>query len=265
MGKVFISYRRKDANFAHRLHEKLCERLSSRDEVFIDLHIARDDFVRALTEEVETCDVFVLVVTSHTFDPTRIRQADDWIRKEVTLALSLRKPVALATWEGTALPAASQLPKSMQAIANKQSVMFHATYFEAALDKLAQHVVQISDGRVRMRSKSTESSNITQQGNDNLVVQGENIRVNLGSKVLDAEIKRKQSERRKRDDDFDYFDSHAEKSQSIIEIIFLGLAGLLAVIGTVLLVGNNSLIGVAAIVAAVVMGLVGIIRARQRR
>lgn len=270
MGKVFISYRRKDSNFAHRLYEKLCERLHDRDEVFVDLNINKDDFVRALTDEVKACDVFVLVVTPNTFDPVRIQQPDDWIRKEVGMALKLHKPVALAIWEGTSLPTPASLPPELQPITRKQGITFHASYFKAAMEKLAYHVANISDGKVMLRDpqphiQRTNQPAVHQQGSGNINAQGDNISINVGSKAQEAEARRKQQVRQQRDDDFDYYDASAEKSQSVAEIVFLALAGIFLLVGVLFLLTNNALLGVIAIAAALVLGVLGISRARKRR
>lgn len=46
MGKIFVSYRRKDADFAHRLAAKLEVRLL--DFIFIDEKINQDNWVKII-------------------------------------------------------------------------------------------------------------------------------------------------------------------------------------------------------------------------
>ena len=92
MTQLFISYSRKDINFARRLAGDL-EKAGY--VVWWDITDLRggDDWVRVIPEAIETSD-FVIVVLSP--DST----VSEWVRKEYTQALSLRKriiPIMLRT------------------------------------------------------------------------------------------------------------------------------------------------------------------------
>jgi hypothetical protein len=96
MTQIFISYSRKDIAFIRRLAADL-ERASY--TVWWDITDLRggDDWVRVIPEAIETSD-FVIVVLSP--DAT----ASEWVRKEYTQALSLRKRIIPIMLRMTAVP-----------------------------------------------------------------------------------------------------------------------------------------------------------------
>ncbi len=96
MTQLFISYSRKDIAFARRLAGDL-EKAGY--TVWWDITDLRggDDWVRVIPEAIETSD-FVLVVLSP--DAT----ASEWVKKEYTQALSLRKKIIPIMLRTTAVP-----------------------------------------------------------------------------------------------------------------------------------------------------------------
>jgi TIR domain len=150
-GRVFISYRHTDAFVAHRLAEKLAERLTG--HLFIDLKIQQDDFAEALLSEVRACHVFMLVVTPSTFIASRIQQPDDWIRCELGLALRLQKPIMLAQCDGRHVPPASELPPDLRGVASKQGIDLYPAYFDAGVERLAAQAVAISGEVLALRER----------------------------------------------------------------------------------------------------------------
>jgi hypothetical protein len=164
MGKVFISYRRKDAHFVHRLAEKLQENIEG--VVFYDKKIAADDFAEALLQEVHECNVFVLAITENTFAQERIHKEDDWVRREIALALQLNKPIALAVHEGQTVLAPNTLPLDIQKITSKQALWMYVAQFDESVINFAQHCVNIAHGGLALKGSKTvtaeTSSNRTQ-------------------------------------------------------------------------------------------------------
>lgn len=150
MGMVFISYRRDDSDFAHRLAEKLTHLLD--DTTFVDTHNMEEDIVQAIDQALTRCHVYVLVVTPHTFDPNRINRPDDWIRYEAKTALTLKKPIALALADGMPFPPlVTTIPNEIRPILTKQGIPFPRTFFDEASLKLADHLVHISNGALRRK------------------------------------------------------------------------------------------------------------------
>ncbi len=180
MGKVFISYRHKDVDFAHRLAEKLEERLTG--AIFIDRKITEDDFERALLRQVHECNVFVLVVTENTFAKERIHGDNDWVRREIALALELQKPITLAMRGGKTPPQPSELPENIRRVTVKQGIPFHHTYFDESADNLAQHCVTIANGALKLRAREPEQvqssgsvSNVSHGGDSSVQLPGATI------------------------------------------------------------------------------------------
>jgi hypothetical protein len=136
---IFISYRRYDWAFAHYLHEQLQRRLDC--EVYIDRNITSDNYETELLGKVHLCAIFVLIVTPSTFDADRITQDDDWVRRELSLALQLGKPIVLVLHAGLAPPPPETLPEDIRPVTRRQGVEFYPTYFDQAVEELARHCV----------------------------------------------------------------------------------------------------------------------------
>jgi hypothetical protein len=85
MQQIFISYSRKDINFVRKLAGDL-EKAGY--DVWWDLTDLRggDDWVRVIPAAIESSAFFLVVLSPHAV-------ASDWVRKEYTQALSLRKKV----------------------------------------------------------------------------------------------------------------------------------------------------------------------------
>jgi hypothetical protein len=151
MGKVFVSYRRKDVDFTRHLVEKLRSKLY--DDVFWDYDISEDNFERGLTGEIHACNVFVLVVSDYTFAIERIADPEDWIVREVALALKIGKPIVLALYEGKTpqYDLRNKLPVNIREIATKQGIPIMGAAFDASVDRLAHHCVNVSGGRLTYR------------------------------------------------------------------------------------------------------------------
>src|SRR6186713_52953 len=96
MTQIFISYSRKDIAFARRLAGDL-EKAGY--VVWWDITDLRggDDWVRVIPEAIETSDFFIVVLSPHS-------TVSEWVRKEYTQALSLRKRVIPLMLETTAVP-----------------------------------------------------------------------------------------------------------------------------------------------------------------
>lgn len=94
MEKVFISYSRKDMNFVRKLAGDL---ETAGYDVWWDITDLRggDDWVRNIPEAIKTSQYFIVVLSPNSIE-------SEWVRKEYTQALSLRKkiiPIMLAACE----------------------------------------------------------------------------------------------------------------------------------------------------------------------
>ena len=96
MQQVFISYSRKDIEFVRRLATDL---ENAGYEVWWDITDLRggDDWVRVIPEAIEKSKSFVVVLSPDSF-------TSEWVRKEYTQALSLRKRIIPIMLRRTAVP-----------------------------------------------------------------------------------------------------------------------------------------------------------------
>lgn len=140
--KVFVSYRRKTWAFTHRLADALRQRING--EVFIDFDsIDESDFANSILVNLRKSDVFVLVVSEHTFALDRIHHEDDWVRREIREALALDMPIVLALVEGQTPPSQADLPADIQPITRRQGVEFYPRYFDAGVNELVRFIERV--------------------------------------------------------------------------------------------------------------------------
>lgn len=258
MGKVFISYRRMDKDFAHRLAEKLRERIAG--TIFIDQDIRSDDYREELDQQVAECNVFVIAVTEHTFSE-RIFDADDWVRHEIAHALYYDKPIALAVREGCPPPIPEQLPDMLWDLLTKQALWLYATLYDQSVDRLAEHIISISNGGLARKTTTTQEApapksfvGSMQAGDRSFqagVIEG-NVTINeLNTQILEAEsainrLKRDREQERQMIQQLQYrsristYSSEGLLFQIAIFSIIAGLAG-----------GFNPVIGAVVIAAGV--------------
>jgi formylglycine-generating enzyme required for sulfatase activity len=141
--KLFVSYRRKSSWFSHRLAEHIPRHIVC--DVFIDYTgIDETVFENSILRNLAESDVVLLVVTEYTFDPKRIHDKDDWIRREIALSLHLKKPIVLALENDVILPAPTDLPDDIRDITRMQGTRFYPDFFDEAVQKLASFITQVT-------------------------------------------------------------------------------------------------------------------------
>jgi hypothetical protein len=128
--KVFISYRRDDADgHAGRLRDWLARRLGD-DHVFLDVAgiDPGEDFVDKLNRKVGECDVLLAVIGKHWLTVTdsngrrRLDNAEDWVRLEIQVALERNITVVPVLVSGASMPAAADLPEPIAALARRHAI-----------------------------------------------------------------------------------------------------------------------------------------------
>jgi len=117
---VFISYSRKDGEFAHRLADDL---RTAGYSVWVDISGLRggQQWVREIDKAVRGCDAFVLIISPDSM-------ASEWVTRETLLADSLGKLVVPVMLRATGLPLH---------LVNIQYVDFRGTY-DAAVQELCE-------------------------------------------------------------------------------------------------------------------------------
>ncbi|MEX2517741.1 MAG: SUMF1/EgtB/PvdO family nonheme iron enzyme [Paracoccaceae bacterium] len=128
-GKIFISYRRADSQWAAaRLYDALTAAFPD-DRVFMDVEkiAPGQDFVDVLEGQVGACDVFLALIgpewlSLHSADGTRrIDEARDFVRLEIASALGRAETVTIPILiDGAAPPAPADLPEDLRPLARRQ-------------------------------------------------------------------------------------------------------------------------------------------------
>ncbi len=148
-GKIFISYRRADSQWAAaRLHDTLANAFPD-DHLFMDVeHIAPgQDFVDVLADQVGACDVFLALVgpdwlkQSNDAGVRRLDDPDDFVRIEIASALTraetLTIPVLL---DGASPPTEDALPDDLAPLARRQFLRLTHEGFRSEVQQLVEAI-----------------------------------------------------------------------------------------------------------------------------
>lgn len=148
-GKIFISYRRADSQWAAaRLHDTLASAFPD-DHLFMDVeHIAPgQDFVDVLADQVGACDIFLALVGADWLTMTnasgvrRLDDPDDFVRIEIASALTraetLTIPVLL---DGASPPTEDALPADLAPLARRQFLRLTHEGFRSEVRQLVEAI-----------------------------------------------------------------------------------------------------------------------------
>jgi transcriptional regulator with XRE-family HTH domain len=131
--RIFISYRRDDqAALAGRLYDKLAARFGDA-QVFVDVCSIETgvDYYDVLEQALSQCQVLLAIIGKDWITATgrdgkrRLDDPDDLVRVEIETALKRNIRVIPILVEGTQMPRADDLPKSLKLLArrNGQSIV----------------------------------------------------------------------------------------------------------------------------------------------
>lgn len=132
MAKIYVSYRRDDSGDASgRIYDRL-EPKYGREEVFKDVDAIPFgvDFRRVLTDEVDKCDVVLVVIGRQWVTNTddhghrRIDNPGDFVRIEVEAALARGIPVIPVLVQDAMMPQERDLPSSLASLVHRNGVSF---------------------------------------------------------------------------------------------------------------------------------------------
>jgi hypothetical protein len=143
---VFLSYRRADtAGHAGRIDDDL-ERALGHPVIFRDVESidAGADFVEVLQQAMGRARVCIVLIGSGWLDARdatgvrRLDAADDVVRQEVEMALQRPDMTVLPVLvQGAVMPAAEQLPPSLQRLARLQAIELSETRWDYDIQRLA--------------------------------------------------------------------------------------------------------------------------------
>lgn len=150
MGGIFISYRRDDSlGFSGRLEHDL-SRCFGGALVFRDREIPPGaDFARHIEGQLGQAEVVLVVIGRHWLDAVdavgrrRLEQPDDWVRREIELALRHGMPVIPVLVGGVSMPSPSELPPSLVSMARFQAHALSDLRWHDDVQTLCQGLVEL--------------------------------------------------------------------------------------------------------------------------
>ncbi len=147
--KIFISYRHSDesAGTVMVVHDKL-EAFVENGRVFLDNSSLADgdEFPSVIERELAACDIFLVLIDPHWIDTLdRLRDPEDWVRREIETALQRRAakdpirviPVLL----GVPAPAAKDLPRSLLGLTQLHAARLHGPSLVIDIAALAHRIM----------------------------------------------------------------------------------------------------------------------------
>ncbi len=145
-GKIFLNYRRADSKGYTFAIFTVLEQHFSKEQIFMDVDtlLPGVDFVQALEEAVEACDVFLAVIGARWENikddqgRRRIDNPEDFVRIEVAHALKRGIPVIPILVDGAQMPSSENLPDDLKGLSRR-----HAFIFGDRLRSDVQHLINV--------------------------------------------------------------------------------------------------------------------------
>jgi hypothetical protein len=184
LGKIFLSYRHIDSHFAHRLYDSLTQRLDA--DIFYDRKIDRANFIEVLRNQIQTCDLFILVTTPNTLAVERIFRPKDWIQWEIRTAQNHEKPIVLAMSYDASPPDRQLLPDPIQGLEESHGIRISVDDYESSVMRLAEFCVSSTEEKIRLNSPAPTSQPI--EAKPTMQVKGKNVLIIDGLSSHDSTI-----------------------------------------------------------------------------
>lgn len=152
MFRIFISYRRGDTrDVAQRMFERISKQFWK--SVFCDVDGVKigDNFSESLLKAAETCDVMLVVIGPEWFGKNsdgsrRIDDPNDWVFREVNIALERNIPVVPVLIYPARQPMEEDLPLSLKELAFRESItVYNDKQFESSVRTVVDHLVVMQE------------------------------------------------------------------------------------------------------------------------
>jgi|GEM_PF-3544943 len=162
--RVFVSYRREAGpGQAHRLASDL-ERYLGAERVFLDERTigAGEDWGRVIAERVGACDVLLAVVGPGWLDAQddahqqRLFRADDYVRREIEMAIQRRVPVIPVSVPGATMPPLDRLPETLAPMLERPALAIEIPgddFWAVAVDSLARWLLTMREEKRQTRKE----------------------------------------------------------------------------------------------------------------
>lgn len=137
--KIFISYRRRDAQWqVDRLYDAIRSH-SGVDHVFFDQRSLKkgEDFVNSIVEKIKNCDLFIVIIgplwnsVDEQSGRRRLDDASDWSRREIEIARKYNKTIIPVFIDETPADSLESVPDTISFIANLNGHRINFQSFEA--------------------------------------------------------------------------------------------------------------------------------------
>ncbi|WP_291201641.1 SUMF1/EgtB/PvdO family nonheme iron enzyme [Hyphomonas sp.] len=149
MAKIFISYRREDAQYqADHLHRLMQPWVANpREDIFIDVdNIPLGvDFEQHLKGKVAQCDILLAVIGGNWLNcqdaktgQRRLDDPADFVRIEISTALERGIPVVPVLLDGAPVPSADHLPENLKLLSKRNGTPVNRLSFEADVERLME-------------------------------------------------------------------------------------------------------------------------------
>ena len=148
-GKIFISYRRADSQWAAaRLYDLLAREFPD-DRIFMDVEeiAPGEDFVKVLEDQVGACDVFLALIGPEWLSmqaqsgERRLEERGDFVRIEIADALKRPDTVTIPVLlDDAAPPAEADLPEDLRPLARRQFARLSHTGFRGEAPRLVEAI-----------------------------------------------------------------------------------------------------------------------------
>lgn len=155
-GRIFISYRRADSQWAaSRLYDTLTHVFPD-DRLFMDVDSIDpgQDFVHVLEEQVGSCDVFLALIGPGWLEERgasgkrRIDDPADFVRVEIGSALARPDTVTIPVLlDGAGVPDETELPEPLRPLARRQFARLTHEGYRGEVERLVEGIRKVLDQR----------------------------------------------------------------------------------------------------------------------
>jgi hypothetical protein len=150
MAGIFLCYRREDTRWcAGRIHDRLCD-VFDPGAVFWDVESIGGGvkFKEEIGRRISGSDVVLVLIGSRWLEASpvtgqpRLEDAEDFVEKELSLALGTEKHVVPVLVDDAELPEAESLPPRLRGLTERQAVRVRFSDFQSDMDDLLLSVRQ---------------------------------------------------------------------------------------------------------------------------
>jgi hypothetical protein len=142
--KIFINYRREDTSgYAGRIFDSLAQEFEE-SNIFIDVTKINTgtDFTKAITQSLDLSSYFLILVgdtwlnCKDSLGKRRLDNPDDFVRKEISLAIQRKIIIIPVLVEDAKMPSATDLPEDIKEMCKWQAIEITDSRWKYDIDKL---------------------------------------------------------------------------------------------------------------------------------